>query len=712
METERRLAEVLSEFARTLVTNFSIQEILDHLVLRIVDVLPISGAGVTLIVPGARPRYVSASGDAALRFEELQSELGEGPCLAAYATGKRLSVPDLRNDKRFPRFGPPALAAGLVAVFTFPLRSGDERLGALDLYRENPGALDEEALDAAQTLADVAAAYLINAQARADLIEAYEEARRSRERDEVAAEALRESEARKAAVLSSALDAVLTMDQHGKVIEFNPAAERTFGYSSDEVRGRDLAGLIIPPEDRDAHHRGLQRYLETGEGPLLGRRTEMIAMRADGSTFPAEVSIRAVDAPDARFFTGFVRDLTGRAAAESEHRLLENRVHQTERLESLGQLAGGVAHDFNNLLTVILNYSTFITEEATDAATRSHAELIVGAAEQAARLTRRLLTFARQEPIRREAIDLNDIVVDIHDLLSRSIGENVELVIEADATLPNISADRGQVEQVLLNLAVNARDAMPEGGTLSIVTGVVELDAEDALRLGEMRPGTYVQLSVRDTGTGMSPDVAARASEPFFTTKAVGEGSGFGLSIVYGIVTGAGGTISLDSEAGLGTTITAFFPTSDLPLGAPPEATPTGGSRGRGQKILVVEDQPAVRGVTVAMLQRCGYDPIEAANGREALAIAADQPFDLLLTDVVMPGMSGRELADELVRRRPGLPVVYMSGYTAGVLGPQRTLDPSVRIIRKPFDEAALLRALHLALVDGGDLRRRGTEPA
>ena len=704
MPLERRLAEMLSEFARTLVTNFSIQEILDHLVVRIVDVLPISGAGVTLITPGVRPRYVAASGDAAMRFEQLQSELGEGPCLAAYDTGEMVTVPDLRRDRRFPRFRPPALAAGLVAVFTFPLRSGDKPLGALDLYRDSPGALDLDTLDAAQTLADVAAAYLINAQARTDLVESSEEARRSRARDELAVEALRASEARKAAVLASALDAVLTMDQHGNVIEFNPAAERTFGYSSEEAHGRNLASLIIPPGDRDAHERGLQRYLTTGEGPLLGQRTDMLAMRADGSTFPAEISISAVDGPGARFFTGFVRDLTRRVAADAERRSLENRLHQTERLESLGQLAGGVAHDFNNLLTVIWNYASFIAEEsASGDAARSHAKLIVDAAEQAARLTRQLLTFAHQERIQQEPIDLKEIVLDIHGLLSRSIGEHVELVIDAEAELPPILAERGQAEQVLLNLAVNARDAMPDGGTLTIETGVIEVDAKHALWLGTLRPGAYVQLSVSDTGTGMSPDVTARAFEPFFTTKVRGEGSGLGLSIVYGIVTDAGGTVSLWSKPGLGTTVTAYFPTSDVPLGAAPEGMSTDVPLGRGQKVLVVEDQPAVREVTVAMLDRCGYTSLEAANGREARAIASDQPFDLLLTDVVMPETSGRELAEELSQRRPGLPVVYMSGYSAGVLGPQRILDPGVSMIRKPFDAATLRRALHRALVDSDD---------
>jgi hypothetical protein len=500
--------------------------------------------------------------------------------------------------------------------------------------------------------------------------------------------------------VGSALDAVITMDHLGRIVEFNPAAERVFGYQTQDVLGRDLADLIIPPDLRDAHRQGLARQLSSGPGRMLGRRTELNAMRADGSLFAAEVSITAVDGPGRPLFTGFVRDISQRVEAEAERAELEQRVHQTERLESLGQLAGGIAHDFNNLLTVILNSASFITESQPDEheTAKADAERIVRAAEGAARLTKQLLTFARREPVHHGPVDLNGVVAEIQGLLSRTIGADVQLSVEAADGLPFMNADRGQVEQVLLNLAVNARDAMPTGGTLTIETAVTDLD-DDYTRLHPgVRPGRYVQLSVSDTGVGMSAEVASRAYEPFFTTKPKGEGSGLGLATVYGIVAEAGGTINLYTEEGLGTTIRAYFPVAPSAAAEQPITPSSARIRGTGQTILVVEDQDAVRDVTVAMLRRNGYLVLEASGAQQALELASEKSFDLLLTDVVMPERSGRELAEDLGRSVPSLRVLFMSGYSHGVLGPNRALDPGLALIQKPFSAVALLRAVHEAL--------------
>lgn len=565
MNVERGLSDLLSEFARRLLSDFSIQENLDHLMASIVGVLPVSGAGVSLICPGTVPSYVSASDDDALYCELLQSGLNQGPCLAAYASGEAVAIPDLAGDGRFPEFSAPALAAGLAAVFTFPLRDRDGQLGALDLYSTTAGPLPPREMEIAQTLADVTAAYLIDARARAELRAAVADTREARGRTEQGARSLRASEARNTAILASTLDAVITMDEDGRIVEFNEAAVRTFGYAPEEVHGRDLADLILLPEQREDHRRELAHYRATGDGgPLLVPRTERTFLRADGSRFPAEVSIHAVGSPGRRFLTRFVRDLTEQRLAEGERRALEERVRQAERLDSLGQLAGSVAHDFNNLLMIIQGFAELIAEARTDGdAVEGHAQQIIGAAERATRLTQQLLTFARHEPICYAALDLAIVVTDLHDLLAQTVGEHVRLVVAPSAGLPPVQADRGQVDQVLLNLAVNARDAMAEGGTLTIETSLVHLGERDCWLHPGVVPGVFVQLSVTDTGLGMSGDVAAHAFDPFFTTKTAGTGCGLGLATVHGIITKAGGTLTLRTAPGSGTTVTALFPVVD-----------------------------------------------------------------------------------------------------------------------------------------------------
>jgi len=512
-------------------------------------------------------------------------------------------------------------------------------------------------------------------------------------------QALRTSEARKSAILALAVDAIITMDVHGTVVEFNAAAERSFGYSLEQARGRDFVDFVVAPDGTGTDDLSVDHYLSLGDDSPLGQRREVIARRANGSLFAAEMSVIAVEAPGPRFFTAFVRDLTERDAAAAEREGLEDRVHQTERLESLGQLAGGVAHDFNNLLTVILNYATFIAEgETIEPDVRWHAQQIVDASVRAGRLTSQLLTFARREPLHLEPVDLNAIVADVRDLLARTLDEHVRVEVVSEPDLPLIAADRGQIEQVLVNLAVNAREAMPDGGTLTITTDRVELDANYTRLHPEAVAGAHVHLSVRDTGAGMSPDVVLRAFEPFFTTRHKGDGIGLGLATVYGIVTETGGSIDLHSREGVGTIVDAYFPVTDKPLVSAVLDVDNVPTAGVGRRVLVVEDQQPVREVIAAILRRNGYEVLEANGAREALKIAETSEFDLLLTDVVMPETSGTELATELQRRRPAQHVLFMSGYTAGLLGYQQAPARGTSLIRKPFNEATLLQAVQTAL--------------
>jgi nitrogen-specific signal transduction histidine kinase len=377
---------------------------------------------------------------------------------------------------------------------------------------------------------------------------------------------------------------------------------------------------------------------------------------------------------------------------------------QSQRLESLGQLAGGIAHDFNNLLAVILNYASFIDEEVGAAVgepdgkrwlgVKGDVEQVLQAAERATQLTRQLLAFARRDVVRPQVLNLNSVVTDVEQLLRRTIGEHLELVISLAEDLQPVYADRGQIEQVLMNLAVNARDAMEQGGILTIDTKNVEADADSDLAAS--RPGSgarrYAGLRVSDTGTGLDKATLERAFEPFFTTKPKGAGSGLGLATVYGIVAQAGGDVRIFSQPGIGTTVRVLFPVTDAEAESGPHAPTAVRTRG-GETILVVEDEAAMREVTRRILARNDHDVLVAGSGAEAIEIIRAHPGEvsLLVTDVVMPQMLGKEVAEQIKELRPGIRVLFMSGYAQPVLASKGTLEAGVVLIEKPFTEKGLL---------------------
>jgi two-component system cell cycle sensor histidine kinase/response regulator CckA len=374
---------------------------------------------------------------------------------------------------------------------------------------------------------------------------------------------------------------------------------------------------------------------------------------------------------------------------DATRRSLEERLHQAQRLESLGRLAGGIAHDFNNLLGVILSYSDFVAQ-ATAGDERVQADIaeIRMAAARAAALSRQLLIFGRGDSVQAEVLDLNEVVASVEAFPDRMIGGSTQLTLHPAREPMPIRVDRGQLEQMLLNLLVNATDAMPDGGEITIETRRVEGT--------DLAPGSHIELAVSDSGVGMGPEVAARAFEPFFTTKRPGDGAGLGLAIVYGIVAEAGGSVAVHSEPGIGTTVEVHFPASDDPV----HPAPAGRIPGHGETVLVVEDEPAILSVTARILRRNGYAVIEADSAATALELAEQHNFDLLLTDCVMPQMSGPVLADRLQEQRAGLPVVFMSGYSDGTLGFLREADEEICLVEKPFDEQALLEKIHHALSD------------
>jgi PAS domain S-box-containing protein len=751
-----------------------------------------------------------------------------------------------------------------------------------------------------------------------------------------------QSETRKAAILNSVLDCIVTMDAGGVVIEFNAAAERTFGYKRADAIGRRLAELIIPPPVRAAHAAGLERYLATGEGPLIGKLVEVTAMRSDGSEIPVELSITAIRSDKAPIFTGVLRDITSRRQADetrarlaaivnssddaifstalddsiltwnlgaerlygykasevigrnrallvpagrrdelaailakalrgepgepletqrarkdgstiqislkispmtdpagrvigtstiarditsrkkaeadlahadermrfaleasgvgiwdmdyttgvlrwsetleaqyglpprtfdgtfdtfagllhpddrasvletiekamksgtdftllhravtpdgtvrwlsgagrihlgaggepvrgvgisldvTARRMLEEQYQQAQKMDAIGRLAGGVAHDFNNLLTAILGYCELLLADM-DPTDQRHADIteIQKAGESAAALTRQLLAFSRKQIIEPTLLDLNAVVTDMRRLLGRLIREDVTVVLNLGRDLARVKADRGQVEQIVVNLAVNARDAMPRGGTLTIETANEDLDERYAKTHLAVKPGPYVVLTVTDTGSGMTPQVQARLFEPFFTTKEPGKGTGLGLATVHGIVTRSGGTITVHSEFGKGTSFKVYFPQAAEELAAAEAPPPVVRQSVGGETVLVVEHEEGILPLASRMLEREGYTVLSASNAEEALRLFDQHTVDVLLTDVVMPGDSGPELTRKLVERLPGLKVIYMSGYTEAAIVEQGVLKQGIAFLHKPFTSETLGRKIREVL--------------
>ena len=500
--------------------------------------------------------------------------------------------------------------------------------------------------------------------------------------------------------LDASLDAIVSMDERGDVVEWNHKAELTFGWTRAEVIGTPLAKLIIPERYRARHTEGLAAYVRTGAGPVLGKSVELEALAKDGREFPIELSIVAMQTATGPLFSASIRDLCERRDAEAAHAGLEGQLRQSQRLETVGQLAGGLAHDFNNLLAVILNYAEFVADQLPEGEIRQDIDEIQRAALRGADLTRQLLIFARREPNRPELLNVNDVITGVDNVLRRTLGEHVEFVKTLAADLPAVRADPGQLEQIFLNLAVNSRDAMPGGGRLLVETAVVDLDEMYVAAHPEAAIGRYVRLTVSDSGTGMSPDVAARAFEPFFTTKPPGRGTGLGLATVYGIVTRAGGNVRIYSEVGSGTLIAILLPASDEEVTARESPVAAAPARGSGEKILVVEDEAPVLFAATRILRANDYTVCAESVPANALALLAntDRRIDLLLTDIVMPLMSGIELSDRARRLRPELKVLYMSGYSGEMISRQGTLRAGSAMLQKPFTRARLLSALRETL--------------
>ncbi|MET3422526.1 PAS domain S-box-containing protein [Actinoplanes tereljensis] len=490
--------------------------------------------------------------------------------------------------------------------------------------------------------------------------------------------------------------ALIGIDLYGIVTAWNAGAEQMFGWTADEMIGRSVG--VLTDEPGQEQQQDVQARVREGERNIS---YEARRIRKDGSPIELSISLAAVRETSGEV-TGtsvVARDIGAAKEAADRARALEERTHQQQRMESLGKLAGGVAHDFNNILAIIVNYTEFAAEASADPAVRADLEHVRTAADRAMNLTRQLLTFTRGDTIQPQDIDLRDAIAEVRAMLDRTIGEDIALFARQPKQALIVHGDPGQLQQVLLNLALNARDAMPDGGTLVIEADEAELDGQEINMQPSVAAGPYARIQVSDTGEGMSAEVATHIFEPFYTTKPRGKGTGLGLATVYGIVAEAGGSINVFSELGVGTTFRIYLPLATESAG--PASTGTRlmvPPKGNGQRVLVVEDEAPLARVVHRILTGNGYRVLAASTGAEGLQLYLDKGCDALLTDVIMPEMSGPRLAELVHERQPGLPVVYMSGYSNGLLGSSGVLDSDIPFLEKPFASTDLLHKLHEAL--------------
>jgi PAS domain S-box-containing protein len=493
------------------------------------------------------------------------------------------------------------------------------------------------------------------------------------------------------AMLESAVDAIITIDGDGLITTVNPAAARLFGYPQDAFIGRNVH-FLMPEPYHSAHDGYIANYRSTGARKIIGIGREVTGRRSDGSTFPMHLAVSEFEMDGRVHFTGIIHDLSGQKATEQALR-------QAQKMEAMGQLTGGIAHDFNNLLTVIIGNLEMLEAKLTTTGQRELATEALEAADLGARLTARLLAFARRSHLEPEVVNLNDFVLGLTDMLHRTMGPTIALSNALTPRLWSTRIDPSQVESAIVNLAVNARDAMPEGGRLIIETGNVTVDGAMSEDLDALAPGDYVRLSVADTGMGMPASVRERAFEPFFTTKEKGRGTGLGLSMIYGFAKQSGGHATIYSEPGRGTTVNIYLPRHGAAT-AQAEEPEASGPAVAGKTILVVEDDPRVRKLTVNRLETLNYATLVAADAHEALAVlGSGAEVDLVFTDLVMPGgMSGYELAHRVAQDWPGLPVLLTSGYADELVRRDADAIAHLKVLGKPYRLADLANAIAEAL--------------
>ncbi len=513
-----------------------------------------------------------------------------------------------------------------------------------------------------------------------------------------AEESLRQNENTLRAITGTATDAIIMIDDKGAIVYWNPAAKRILGFSADEAMGKDIT-LIIPYRYREAHKKAFNRFIETGRVARIRRTYEIAALKKDGAEVPVELSISGLRLKGRCYSVGIVRDI-------SERTKLEDQLRQSQKMEAVGQLAGGIAHDFNNILSAIIGYGHLLRMKMQeDDPLRTNVEHLLEAADRAAHLTHSLLAFSRKQVLIPRPVDLKDVITGLEKLLRRVMGKDVELTTSFGKAGLTVHADAGQIDQVLLNLATNARDAMPHGGVVAITADRIELDKAFIQAHGYGEVGSFAVVSVTDSGTGMDEETKKRIFEPFFTTKELGRGTGLGLSIIYGIVKQHRGYINVYSELGKGTVFRIYLPLIETEKektrtpGDAPEEVPLRGT----ETVLVADDDEALRKLLRTLLEEAGYRVITAKDGADAVSrfLKNRDSIQLVILDMIMPEKNGREAYEEIRAIKPGIKGIFISGYTADTMQLEGIAGAGVELLLKPVLPTVLINKVREVLDKG-----------
>ncbi|MCA1795608.1 MAG: response regulator, partial [Desulfobacteraceae bacterium] len=499
---------------------------------------------------------------------------------------------------------------------------------------------------------------------------------------------LRESSARIQALTDSVQDAIIMMGPEGEISYWNPMAESIFGYTANEVMGQNLHNLLAPERYHETYAKNFPAFQKTGQGNAVGQTIELLALGKSSKEIPVSLSLSSVLLHNKWHGVGIIRDITEQKRAEEEREKLQAQFIQAQKMESVGRLAGGVAHDYNNMLSVIMMYAEMgLTKTSPDDELHKYMKTILDAACRSTDITRQLLVFARKQTVLPRILDLNVVIAAILKLLHRLIGEDITLSWHPEPDLWPVKIDPSQVDQVLANLLVNARDAITGTGEITIETGRITYEAAFCAAHPRLSPGEFVVLSVTDDGSGMDPQTVDQIFEPFFTTKAEEKGTGLGLATVYGIIIQNNGFVTVDSEPGKGTCFKLHLPRHPEEIEQVPGEDAGAIPQGDGETVLIVEDEQPVLVMVTTVLKTLGYHVLEAPTPKQALTIAGEYPqkIHLMLTDVVMPEMNGRELAEKMRFIRPDTSVLYMSGHAANVVSISGVVAEETAFINKPF---------------------------